>query len=162
MPRNGGFGSFATPPPGRDRHLSCPPVQSLCFGACPASAPDPSPSCRSAPWPSACPPQMQSQRSQTSCGRKRKTGFNEHCSSWPMRTVSWCKEDISTSLPTHLDRLTYLELPNRISAISRSFLEKNFLRAVLISTKSLLGFKFPTNSENPDKRETTCCCLTHF
>lgn len=52
-------------------------------------------------------------------------------------------------------RLIYLELPNRISAISRSFLEKNFLSAVLISTKSLLAFKFPTNSENPDETQTT-------
>lgn len=36
--------------------------------------------------------------------------------------------------------------------ISRPFLEKNFLSEALISSKSLLEFKFPTNRENAGKQ----------
>lgn len=50
---------------------------------------------------------------------------------------------------------SYLFPPNRTSVISRPFLEKNFLSEALISSKSLLEFKFPTNRENAGKQENT-------
>ena len=49
--------------------------------------------------------------------------------------------------------IAYLDPPNRTSATSRLFLEKNFLRDDLISSKSLLEFKFPTKRQNPGKWE---------
>ena len=50
-------------------------------------------------------------------------------------------------------KLTYFDPPNRTSTTSRLFLVKNFLSDSLISSKSLLEFKFPTNRQYPGKWE---------